>query len=229
MIKTVFFDLDDTLFDFQKAERIAISETFKVLGIEPTQDKIALYNRKNQEEWLLLEQGKTDRQTLKWHRFYTTFSELGLSFDPRETADIYATFLSRGHYYIEGAENLLKELYPLYDLYLLSNGFSRTQRGRLKGSCLETYMKKIFISQEIGADKPNPLFFERCFAQIPSFRREEAVIVGDSLSSDITGGIAAGLHTLWFSRSTTVPDGKPKPEKTVKRLSDIPRVLKEFS
>mgnify|MGYP000386195699 FL=1 len=182
MIKYILFDLDDTLFDFQKAERLALSRTLKELGIEPEEKILRRYNELNLAQWKRLERGELTLDQVKTERYRLLFGELGIEESPKKATAIYEKFLSTGHFFIEGAPELLETLAPRYHLYLVSNGTPHVQHGRLASSGIEHYFDGIFISQEIGYKKPDREFFDWCFARIPGFSRDAAVIVGDSLT-----------------------------------------------
>ena len=119
----------------------------------------------------------------------------------------------------------MKDLSPRYDLYLASNGAAAVQHPRLDDSGIRPYFKGIFISEELGADKPSKAFFDACFAAIPGFRTEEAVMVGDSLTSDIRGGRDAGLRTVWFNPQGREPRADIRPDYTIHALSELPSLL----
>ena len=126
---------------------------------------------------------------------------------------MYETLLAHGHYFINGAEELLETLYVKYRMYLVTNGTLSVQKGRLKSSGISTYFEDVFISEELGYNKPSVEYFNCCFSKIPDFHRETAVIIGDSLISDIQGGINAGIRTIWFNpnhekASDVIPDYK---------------------
>ena len=108
--------------------------------------------------------------------------------------------LAQNAHLVEGAREMLEELHKNYRLYIASNGLVKIQESRLKLANIEHYFSDVFTSQRNGASKPNLEFFEYCFARIPDFKREETIIVGDSLTSDIKGGINAGLRTVWFNK-----------------------------
>ena len=144
---------------------------------------------------------------------------------PQQCARRYEANLSVGHYFLPGAPEALEQLSQKYKLYLASNGTARVQAGRLESANIGHYFQGIFISQEIGANKPDPLYFERCFARIPGFDIKKAMIVGDSLSSDILGGIQVGMTTCWVNQ-----DGKPatadiKPDYEIQSLSQLDALL----
>ena len=115
----------------------------------------------------------------------------------------YQQVLSENHQVIAGAFDLLEQLKNLYDLYIVSNGVAYTQHRRLTESGLAPYFKKIFVSEETGYQKPKIEFFEFVFERIPTFNKAETLIIGDSLSSDMQGGINAGLDTCWYNKNQT--------------------------
>ncbi|MDD3252529.1 MAG: YjjG family noncanonical pyrimidine nucleotidase [Lachnospiraceae bacterium] len=200
MIRNIFLDLDDTILDFHKAEHIAVQRALRELDIEATPELLSRYSQLNDQQWKLLELGKLTREEVKVRRYRLLFQELGLDASWEMAARLYEGFLSQGHFFLDGAEELLRQLFPSYRLYLASNGTASVQRGRLKSARIGNYFDQIFISEEIGYHKPNRDFFEYCFQQIPDFKSEESLIVGDSLTSDIKGGINAGITTVWFCR-----------------------------
>ena len=111
MIRNVFLDLDNTLFDFTKAEHIALARTLRLLDVDPAEATLCRYSELNLEQWKLLELGKITREQVKVRRFENLFRELGTAASPEQAAALYETFLGEGHYYIDGAEDLLKALY----------------------------------------------------------------------------------------------------------------------
>ena len=182
MVETLFFDLDNTLLDFNRAERAAIAKTLKSFHIVPEPSVLKRYSELNLAQWKLLEQ-------------------LNVDIPAKEAAHTYETLLAQGHYFIDGAEELLETLYGQYRMYLVTNGTLSVQKGRLKSSGISRYFEGIFISEELGYNKPGREYFDCCFSRIPDFHKETAVIIGDSLTSDIQGGINAGIRTIWFNPS----------------------------
>ena len=229
MIRNVLFDLDDTLFDFHKAEKIALTKTLVHFGVDPTEETLALYSSINAAHWKCLELGELSREEVKVGRYRELFETIGVERDPEEATAYYENMLGVGHYFIPGAPELLEELHGKYRLYIVSNGTAKVQERRIGSSGIAKYMDGIFISQLLGVNKPDREFFDICFAKIPDFSRAETVIVGDSLSSDIKGGINADIETVWFNPKGLPNDSGIKPDFTVKTLSEIPAVLRQIS
>lgn len=229
MIRNVLFDLDDTLFDFHKAEKIALTKTLVHFGIDPTEETLALYSTINAAHWKRLELGEISREEVKVGRYRELFKTIGVECDPVKATAYYESMLAIGHYFMPGAPELLEELYRKYRLYIVSNGTAKVQEGRIGSSGIKKYMDGIFISQILGANKPDKQFFDICFAEIPDFSLSETVIIGDSLSSDIKGGINAGITTVWFNPKGIENDNDIKPDYTIKELSEVPGLLSQIS
>jgi 2-haloacid dehalogenase len=229
MIRNVLFDLDDTLFDFHKAEKIALTKTLVHFGIDPTEETLALYSTINAAHWKRLELGEISREEVKVGRYRELFETIGVECDPVKATAYYESMLAIGHYFMPGAPELLGELYRKYRLYIVSNGTAKVQEGRIGSSGITKYMDGIFISQILGANKPDKQFFDICFAEIPDFSLSETVIIGDSLSSDIKGGINAGITTVWFNPKGIENDSDIKPDYTINELSEVPGLLSQIS
>ena len=225
MIKTVLFDLDETLFDFKKAEAIALSKTLRLLKIEPTDYIISQYSKYNISQWKRLELGEITRQEVKINRYKLLFDELGVDASPDLATKIYEENLSKGHYFIDGAVEMLENIYKHYDLYIVSNGTKTVQEGRLLSSGIKKYFKGVFISESVGYEKPSIEFFNSCFRSITDFEKEKTVIIGDSLSSDIKGGNNAGIKTIWFNSNNDKNNTDLKIDIEVHRLSEIKNAL----
>ena len=228
MIEFLFLDLDDTILDFHKAERIAISKTIRDFGVEPTEEIRHRYHVINKWHWEQLELGKLTRKQVQEERFHVLFSELGREVDAEKCAKVYMENLSIGHYFMPGAEEAVERLSKKYKLYLASNGTAKVQAGRLASANISRFFQEIFVSQEIGANKPDILYFQRCFARIPGFDVKRSMIVGDSLTSDILGGIQAGIATCWVN-----PQGKPgrediRPDYEIAALSQLEELLERI-
>ncbi len=199
MIEFLLLDLDDTILDFHKAERIALSKTIRDFGLEPREEVLELYHKINKWHWEQLELGVMTRDQVLVGRFDRLFQELGMEVDAAACMKRYEHNLSIGHYFLPGAEEAVKKLHEKYRLFLVSNGTATVQHGRLTSAGLYPYFEQVFISQNIGYNKPDKAYFDRCFERIPGFAPEKALMVGDSLTSDIKGGINAGLKTVWVN------------------------------
>lgn len=225
MIKAVLLDADDTLLDFHKAEHESLKKTLLTTGIEPSDQIIELYSGINKRHWEMLERGELSRAEVLIKRFETFFAALGVEGDPQRTQDLYATYLSQGHWFVPGAIELLDALHGKYKLYLVTNGNAKVQQGRLASAGIAHYFEDIFISELIGCTKPSKDFFDYCFSKMPPYKKDEIIIIGDSLTSDIQGGRNAGIHTCWFNPCGNRGREDIVPEHTVSALAEIPELL----
>lgn len=225
MFEFLFIDLDQTILDFHKAERIALEKTLRQFGIEPTETVCSRYSQINQLHWERMERKELTREQVLVGRYEMLFGEMGVETDAAECARCYAENLSVGHYFLPGAEEALKRLCQSYKLYLASNGTAKVQRSRLESANITRFFRDIFISQDVGVNKPAKEYFAYCFARIPGFDPARAMIVGDSLSSDILGGKNAGIATCWVN-----PDHKPGrpdilPDYEIRSLDQLESLL----
>ena len=225
MLTHIFFDLDNTLLDFDRGEANVLSRAFRQFGIDPTLAVLARYHDINLRQWELLEEGKLTKDQVLTRRFDLLFAELGVSCDSQAVCDLYESFLAEEHDFIPGALELLEALSPRYSLHLATNGASAVQRRRLADAGILTYFQNIFISEEVGFHKPSPAFFLACFAAIPGFDHTSALMVGDSLTSDIRGGRNAGLRTCWFDHLGRPYRPDILPDYTVAALDQLPALL----
>lgn len=229
MVRDILFDLDDTLFDFHADERTALEKTFKKLHL-PMNDAVhSRYSEINRAQWEALERGEINRAQVKIRRFKLLFAELG--YTPQQAvraAKIYHERLAEDFHFMEDAPWLLEELSGKYRLFLISNGSLYVQRGRLDKSGIEHYFTGIFISEVVGAEKPSRRFFELVFEKIPDFDPDAAVIVGDSLTSDIQGGINAGVRTIWFHPGELPAEPEIQADYEIGRLKDLPELLQRL-
>ena len=228
MIRFLFLDLDDTILDFHKAERIALSKTIADFGVEPTEEVLSRYHVINKWHWEQLEQGKLTREEVLQNRFGVLFDELGVAADKEACARAYEKNLSIGHYFLPGAEEAVENLNKKYRLFLASNGTASVQHGRMTSANLYRFFEKVFVSQEIGHNKPSKAYFDGCFALIPDFDPEKAIIVGDSLTSDILGGINAGIRTCWVNPGHLPAREDIRPDYEIEALSQLEALLEEL-
>lgn len=225
MFEFVFLDLDDTILDFEASEKSALGRALADFGIALDEGMAKRYNVINAEHWARLETGELTRDEVKLYRFVQLIREYGLPADAEKLRSLYEEKLAHEVFFVDGARELLDRIKGRAKLYLLSNGTKAVQAGRIAGAGIAPYFEEIFISEEIGFVKPQRELFDACFARIPGFDRERAVILGDSLSSDIRGGINAQIRTCWFN-----PKGKPgkagiSPDYEIKRLDEFLTIL----
>ena len=228
MIKNVLLDLDDTLLDFHRAEAEAIRHTLREVGIDPTDETVRLYSRINRSCWEKLELGEYTREEVLHKRFDILFDTLGTVGDSHATQRLYEYRLSLGAYYLDGAEELLDTLFGKYRLYLATNGIVNVQSRRIKDSGIGKYFDGIFVSERIGYNKPDKRFFDIAFLEIPDFSHSETVIIGDSLTSDIKGGLNAGIKTVFFNPKGQKNGTGITPHYEISSLSELPKLLKEI-
>lgn len=197
---TLLFDNDNTLMDFFAAEDCAIKNTCRAFGIEPSDENARLYSGINDGFWKRFEKGEIKREEIKVGRFRSFISALGADIDAEEMAARYFEELSLGNMLLVGALPLVERLSSQYTLHLITNGSTYIQKKRLATSPISRYFEKVFISEEMGVKKPDKLFFDRVIEEIDEKDISKICIIGDSMSSDILGGINAGIDTCFFNR-----------------------------
>ena len=225
MIEFLFLDLDDTILDFHKAERIALAKTIRDFGVEPTEHVLHRYHIINKLHWEMLERGELTRAEVQVGRFRALFEELGVAVDAAAVTAKYSENLAIGHYFMPGAEEAVEALSKKYRLFLASNGTASVQKGRMTSANLYRFFEQVYVSQEIGHNKPSKAYFDACVARIPDFDPARAMIVGDSLTSDIRGGINAGIKTCWVNPAHD--PGRPdiRPDYEIEALSQLSALL----
>jgi 2-haloacid dehalogenase len=195
----LLFDADGTLFDYDKAEKSALANTFDQIGYPFEPQYLPEYRRINSQIWLDFEQGKITQEILKTRRFELLSEAINLPYDPRDFSTKYLANLAKGTYLVDGAKEIIKTLHQKFDLVIITNGLTRVQRPRFKESAIYPYIKEIIISEEIGAAKPDREIFDIAFERMNHPANEEVLIIGDSLTSDIQGGNNYGIDTCWFN------------------------------
>lgn len=225
MMEFLFLDLDDTILDFHKAERIALAKTLESFGVAPEDEVLARYHVINLQHWERLETGELTRDQVQEGRFRVLFQELGRTVDPVQVTRTYERNLGIGHYFLPGAEEAVQSLHKKYRLFLASNGTASVQHSRLTSAGLYPYFAEVFISQELGYNKPAKEFFDACFSKIPDFDPQKAIMVGDSLTSDILGGKNAGLRTCWVNPTHAPGRADIVPDYEIEGLSMLPELL----
>ncbi len=226
----VLLDADGTLFDFDRSEREALRETFSVLELPFSEEIYADYHATNQGYWKRLERGEVSVSELKLCRFRDLFIHHGLWRDPEWTQEIYEGYLSRMIFEFEDALPACRQLKTIARLFIVTNGMTCVQTGKFALSSIPDLMENIFISEQLGAQKPNRKYFDRVFASIDSFCLEKTLIVGDSLTSDIQGGLNAGIDTCWVNRTGASAVGlNLRPTFEISTLRQLPPIVTKGS
>ena len=228
MVKNVFLDLDDTILDFHAAERAALSDTFREMGVAPTPEIMKKYGEINRACWQRLEKKELTRTEVLHERFIILYDELGISRDAEKTQALYEYKLSLEHPFMDGGPELLAELYGKYRLFLASNGTASVQDRRIADTGIGKYFEGIFISQRVGHDKPSREFFDACFASVGDISPHESIIVGDSLTSDIKGGRDYGMITCYFNPHGRENGTEIIPDHEIHSLGELPLLLEKI-
>jgi len=198
--KFLLFDLDHTLLDFDAAEDVALTQLLKEEGVADIQAYKDYYVPMNKSLWKDLELKKITKKELVNTRFSKLFSHFGIEKDGVYLAERYQFYLAQQGQVFSGATKLLDSLIDRgYELYAATNGITTIQTGRLEQSGIAPYFKEIFISEQLHTQKPDAAFYEKIGARIPNFDKNNALMIGDSLSADIQGGNNVGIDTIWYN------------------------------
>ena len=227
MVKVVLLDIDDTLLDFQGYVKESLREGFREFGLGEYHEGVyATFTGINTTLWHEIEEGKltiADLRRVRWNRI---FGELGISYDGAAFEDYFRGRLFHSAIRVEGAVELLEHLHGRYILAVASNGPYAQQVNRLKNGGMLDYFAGIFVSEKIGVSKPAPAFFDACMAGLNEGRAEpilpgEVLMVGDSISSDMTGAMGYGMKTCYFNRfGKALPEGM-KADYEITRLVEL--------
>ena len=208
----LLLDADRTLFDFDKSQEDALKFSLEnFLNKEQTFSNAILnrYRQISHQLWGEYELGILSQETLQIRRFQMLFEELHISANPDLANQRYLDKLGEGTHLLPGAEELCCSLSPFCKLYLATNGISRSQHSRLEKSAIRDYISDIFVSEDIGFRKPQKEYFDCIFSSIGLPSKDRVLMIGDSLSSDIQGGINIGIDTCWFNPNHLSGKGIP--------------------
>lgn len=220
----LFLDLDNTLLDFNKAEFKAATEVFKKHNLPYDKETVNLYSKINLTYWERFERGEIPKSAIFEGRFKTLLQYLNLNADTKAIAEDYFAFLSEGYFTVNGAEEILIYLKSKgYKLYATTNGIAATQYKRINNSGLGVYFDDVFVSEKAGHQKPEKAYFDFVISCIPEKSKENMLIIGDSQSSDILGGINSGIDTCWYNPKSIAP--KYKSTFEIKDLNQLKKIL----
>jgi len=218
----VLFDADGTLFDFERAEAYALALAFRDSGIEFRPRYLEDYSAVNREAWRQFERGEITSAELRVLRFERFCERAAVEEDPRRLSGHYLGRLAEAAFLIEGAAEVVKALSGRCRLAIITNGLTDVQRGRFGRSPISSHFEQIVISEEVGAQKPDPSIFAYTLERMDHRDKETVLMVGDSLTSDIQGGLNFGIDTCWFNPSAQPLPGGAGPTHVVGDLSEVP-------
>lgn len=217
----LLFDLDDTLLDFEANETDSLNKLFQQHGYTFSEELFRIYHSVNKQLWAAYENGTIHLEDVLNSRFSKTMSILGKDVNGIEWESQYRELLGNGCQLIDGALEICQSLSTNHRLFIVTNGVTNTQIKRLKQSGLYGFFEDIFTSQNIGFQKPSKEFFEYVMSHIRNFHIEKALLIGDSLNSDIKGGFLAGIDTCWMNRKAQKCSAEIQSTYTITSLAEL--------
>lgn len=225
--KYLLLDADGTFLDFARTEKLALEKLFQHYSIECSGDMLCLYHNANRQCWEDLEKGLISVSELETLRFERFFSAIRRPVSAQEASGRYITLLASNAFYLEGAERFLEEAGKEYRLAVITNGISIVQTERLRALNALRFFSHVIISQDIGISKLAKGFFDRTL-EIIGASASECLIIGDSLTSDIAGGIGSGIDTLWYHPAAACPDSNMPATYSAGSYDEILSILKSL-
>ena len=231
--RILLFDVDDTLLDFDANETESFRSMMEEMGELWTQEIYDTYKELNRKLWRTIERGEISVEKGVNRRFSDLMAHYGKEVDGRLWEQAYRRYLNQGIQEIPQVHQVLGKLKKDgYALYVITNGVEETQTSRMARSGLDKYFRQLFISGKIGAGKPSMEFFDHVKSHVERFDAREALVIGDSLTSDIKGGIDAGIDTCWFCRNkgeeereTELTDKGVRPSYMIEELTELFGIL----
>lgn len=202
----LWFDADNTLFDYNRAESTALLKSFQSLGLPFDERHMDTYRRINQELWRSLERQEIKPDVLRVRRFELFLEAMEMTGPAEQLSVVYIQQLGLCSDLIEGAYEVLKAVHGKSKIAIVTNGLTAVQRSRMELSPIRHFISDLIISEEIGAAKPHAAYFDIAFARTGNPPGSDVLIIGDSLSSDMQGGVNYGIDTCWFN-----PNGEQRP------------------
>jgi len=221
----ILLDADGTLFDYHKAEAYALEATYKYFQIPFHLEELKKYREINEQIWLDYEQGKIDNLSLRTVRFARLFAGRKRKIDLEHFSKVYLDFLGEAGFILRGAEEVCWYLSAKYRLVIVTNGITEVQQKRLQNSPLKKFIYAMVTSEEAGCSKPNPKIFAYTFKKIAYTNKEKALMVGDSLTSDMQGGHNFGIDTCWYNPRGQSNDSGLQPKYEIRRLEELQAIL----
>lgn len=226
---TLLFDIDNTILDFEKDEKIALTKTLKENGLPYDEETTNKYSYFNSIMWKKFEKGEATKADIQNNRFRMLIEYLGVETEktPREINDMYEVNLRLGGIPIEGTKEVLNTLKKDgYRLYAVTNGLKLSQENRGRHSGIDVFFENVFISECVGYQKPTKEYFDYVFDNIDEKDKSKILLIGDSLSSDIKGAQNAGIDSLWINPKSAVNNVCENATYEGKHIRDIFEILK---
>lgn len=228
--KAILWDLDQTLLDFNKSQTYALKYTFDKLNTPLDAQMIELYAGINESYWKRYERGEVTKDEVQLGRFITLLDDLGIThIKPKDIQEIYQDALGSVFYFLEESNQLVTMIKEKgFRQYVVTNGVNKTQGSKMKLSGLDKLVDGAFISEQVGYPKPHKAFFDVCFTHLANsdgIERKECVLVGDSLTSDMKGGMTVGIDTCWYNPEGLVNTSGIKVTYEIKSLWELPGIL----
>ena len=197
--KNLLFDADNTLFCFDRANRCAFEATCRAMDIPYSEETFACYERCNRVLWEKFDRGELKKDEVVVQRFIDFLRKIGLTRDPEECNRIHLSTLGQCTFLMPHAAEVVRKLSETHPLYLITNAVASVQESRLAKSEIAPYIKAAYISEVAGAGKPSCEYFDYVFSHAGGLTKENCLVIGDSLSSDIQGANNYGLPCCWFN------------------------------
>lgn len=223
----ILFDADNTLLDFDAAESKALNDTLAHYGIGTDNETVQKYREINSGLWAQLERGQIRRERLMNERFTRFLKAMGVSGSGAEMNRYYLDQLATHPDLYPGTLEVLRELAEVATLAVVTNGFERVQSRRAREAGIIEYMEDVFVSERLDCEKPNRRIFDAALRALGVESRERVLVVGDSLTSDIQGGVNAGLDTCWLNIHHTANPGKVQPTYEIDTLEALYAIVME--
>lgn len=218
----ILFDADETLFDFKKSEREAFKNAMLDFGIDYEESyHLKIYQTINTSIWKEFEEGLITQAKLKVERFKRLADHLQVTFDAEAFSKCYMRHLADGSFLYEGSLELVESLSKTCKLSIVTNGLTDVQTKRIRHSMIAPYFQDIVISEEVKVSKPNPAIFEHALNNLDHSNKCTVLMVGDSLTSDIQGGINFDIDTCWYNPNQVVNATKIKPTYEAKNFEEL--------
>lgn len=222
----IIFDADETLFDFKESERVAFENTMLEFGFEYDEaHHLKIYHRINTAIWKEFETGLITQKKLKTERFKRLAHQLNIVFDEFEFAKSYMKHLANASILYEDSIPLVETLHENYRLTIITNGLTDVQDKRIRKSVIAKYFEDVVISEEVGVSKPDPRIFELALKNINFTDKSKVLLVGDSLTSDMQGGVNFGIDTCWFNAGKIANNQGITHTYEIHHLKDLHKIL----